>query len=265
MVTFSPAADFQNQLIPELVWGFIAQTEYSCTIKRFMELHRAEGSQQTQIKPAENKTVMTWFCQPSAHLPNDKGVCSTWDHLFLLELIQLESELPPHFGCKNMGRRTWCASFVKVSAWKLRFLSYLWLLDKINDIYFPLWAYNNCHMPTHRKGTSRVPACSWLNATLACGARCPEQVPFNWDTDGINSGVLTLTVLWTMSQHFLVLFSSAAARGCGATATAASHGTDLIAHTPRRATWLLPAPVASAWAPPGCEWVWVQIRCPAAP
>lgn len=71
-------------------------------------------------------------------------------------------------------------------------------------------------------------------------------MPFNWDTDGINSGVLTLTVPSTMHQHFLVLFSSAAARGCGATAIAASHGTDLIAHTPRPATWLLPAPVASA-------------------
>lgn len=230
-----------------------------------MELHRAEGSQQTQIKPAENKTVMAWFCQPSAHLPNHKRVCSTWDHLFLLELIQLESELPPHFGCnKNTESRTWCASFVKVSAWKPRFLSYLWLLDKINDIYFPLWAYNR-HMPTHRKGTNRAPACSWLNATLACGARCPEQVQFNWDTDGINFAVLTLTVPSTMHQHFLVLFSSAAARGCGATATAASHGTNLIAQTPPRATWLSPAPVASARAPAGYEWVWVQIRSPAVP
>lgn len=77
MVTFSPDAEFQNQLMPELVWGFTAQAEYGCMIKRFMELHRAEGSQQIQIKPAENKTVMTRFCQPSAHLLNDKAVCST--------------------------------------------------------------------------------------------------------------------------------------------------------------------------------------------
>lgn len=192
MVTFSPAADFQNQLIPELVWGFIAQAEYSCMIKRFMELHRAEGGQQIQIKPAENKTVMTLFCQPSAHLPNDKGVCSTWDHLFLLELIsQLEPELPPRFGCKkNKGSQTWRASFMKVSAWKLRVLSYLWLLDKINDIYFPLWICNNCHMPTHRKSTNRVPALSWMNAILVCGACCHQQ----WNLIGIQ--MVLILVCW---------------------------------------------------------------------
>lgn len=70
MVTSSPAADFQNQLIAELMWGFIARAE--CMIKRSMELPRAEGGQQIQIKPAENKTVTAQFCQPSAHSLNDK-------------------------------------------------------------------------------------------------------------------------------------------------------------------------------------------------
>jgi len=60
-----------------------------------------------------------------------------------------------------------------------------------------------------------------------------ETVEFNWDRDGINFGVLTLTVLLTMHQHFLVLFSSAAARESEATAIAASDGTDLVAQTPR--------------------------------
>lgn len=145
-------------------------------IKRFMKLHRAEGSQQMQIKPAENKTVMTWFCQPSAHLLNEKGVCSTWDHLFLLELIsQLEFELPPHFGCnKNKECQTWCASFVKVSAWKMWFLSYLWLLHKINDIYFP--TVNMQQLPHAYSQTKHgVPMLSWMNAMLAWGARCHKQ------------------------------------------------------------------------------------------
>lgn len=74
------------------------------------------------------------------------------------------------------------------------------------------------------------------------GCTLSQTVEFNWNTDGINFGVLTLT----MHQCFPVLFSLAAARGCGATAVAASHGRDLMAPTPQRVTWLFQAPAASA-------------------
>lgn len=223
MVTSSPAADFQNQLIAELMWSFIAQAE--CMIKCSMELHRAECSQKIQIKPAENKTVMAQFCQPSAHPLSDKRGLQHLSHLFLMELIsQLEFELPPHLGCNKIkGSQTWHGSFGKVSVWNLRGWSYLWLLEKTQWHLFP--TVNMPQLPhCHSQKRPGIPAVPGIDATCVWRT-LPQPVEFNWDTDGINFVVLTLTVPLMMHQGFLVLSSLAAARGRGVAVMAASQGT----------------------------------------
>lgn len=78
----------------------------------------------------------------------------------------------------------------------------------------------------------------------------PQTVEFNWDTDGINFVVLNLTVPLMMHQGFLVLSSLAAAQGCEATATAASHGT--ICADTSRSDLAFPSTSGFSPTPLGC-------------
>lgn len=100
----------------------------------------------------------------------------------------------------------------------------------------------------HSQKRPGVPAVPGIDAT--CMWRTlPQTVEFNWDTDGINFVVLTLTVPLMMHQGFLVLSSLAAAQGCGGTVMAASHGT-ICTDTSRSD----PAFPSTCGFSPGCGW-----------
>lgn len=97
----------------------------------------------------------------------------------------------------------------------------------------------------HAHSQERQNSCTPLNECQTCvWCTLPRAVECHWDTDGIHFGVLS-QCCWQYTSVSLSFFSWAAARGCGATAIAASHGTNLIALTPRRVTWLFPAPLTS--------------------
>lgn len=145
-----------------LVWGFIAQAE--CIVWLNASWSDAGQRAANTSKSEQMKTKQSWHDAANSLLifQKTKRPADTWDHLFLLKLIsQLAFEFPPNSGCNENKSQTWCASFIKVSAWELWSVSYLWLLDKINDIYFSLGTCDNCHITAHRKDTEFICSPQW--------------------------------------------------------------------------------------------------------
>lgn len=225
MVTFSPAANFQNQLILELVWGFIAQAEYSCMIKCFMKLRGAEGSQHIQIRAAENKIVMTWFCQPSAHLLKDKGVCRHLGPSFSLGInIPARVWTPTKFWLKQQQGEPSSVCFILEGHCMKTAHCILPVATRQNQRHL-FFTVNMQQLPhTHSQERHKQSLCTLLSKCHTCVRYMLSwTVKFNWDTDGNNFGVMILIVLLMKPQHFLAFFFffSSAVRKWRATAIAA--------------------------------------------